>query len=80
MFRFVALELLPVLPEILERGGSLMIEEHLQWKVRLFQDLPMKISGCRLELAPWMAKVVYGMRLVKEPDGTLAALSLHLIK
>ena len=32
MFRFVALELLPVLPEILERGGSLIIEEHLQWK------------------------------------------------
>jgi len=85
MFRFVALELLPVLPEILERGGSLIIEEHLQWKGEA-------VSGPTSEnfrVPPGaLARIVDGLKvvyeyegLVTEPDGALAALSqLHLIK
>ena len=85
MFRFVALELLPVLPEILERGGSLIIEEHLQWKGEAVSGPTNENFRVRPgELARIVdgLKVVYEYEgLVKEPDGALAALSqLHLIK
>ena len=85
MFRFVALELLPVLPEILERGGSLVIEEHLQWKGEAVSGP----TNDNFRVPPGeLARIVDGLKvvyeyegLVTEPDGALAALSqLHLIK
>ena len=85
MFRFVALELLPVLPEILERGGSLIIEEHLQWKGEAVSgptNESFRVPPGELARIVDGLKVVYEYEgLVKEPDGALAALSqLHLIK
>ena len=85
MFRFVALELLPVLPEILERGGSLIIEEHLQWKGEAVSgptNENFRVPPGELARIVDGLKVVYEYEgLVKEPDGALAALSqLHLIK
>ena len=85
LFRFVALELLPVLPEILERGGSLMIEEHLQWKGEAVSgptNENFRVPPGELARIVDGLKVVYEYEgLVKEPDGALAALSqLHLIK
>ena len=85
MFRFVALELLPVLPEILERGGSLIIEEHLQWKGEAVSGLTnenFRVPPGELARIVDGLKVVYEYEgLVTEPDGALVALSqLHLIK
>ena len=85
MFRFVALELLPVLPELLERGGSLIIEEHLQWKGEAVSgptNENFRVPPGELARIVDGLKVVYEYEgLVKEPDGALAALSqLHLIK
>ena len=85
MFRFVALELLPVLPEILERGGSLIIEEHLQWKG---DDVSGPTNENFRVPAGELARIMDGLKvlyeyegLVTEPDGALAALSqLHFIK
>ena len=85
MFRFVALDLLAVLPEILERGGSLIIEEHLRWRDHMVTGpTNEKFRVTPGELARVMdgLKVLYKYEgLVTEPDGALAALSqLHLVK
>ena len=85
MFRFVALDLLPVLPEILEVGGSLIIEEHLQWR----DEIVTGPTNEKFRVAPGeLTRITDGLKvrykyegLVTEPDGGLAALSqLHLVK
>ena len=85
MFRFVALDLLPALPEILERGGSLIIEEHLQWRGEIVTgptNEEFRVAPGELTRIADGLKVLYKYEgLVTEPDGGLAALSqLHLVK
>tara|TARA_A100000164_G_scaffold141055_1_gene125403 strand:- start:422 stop:1000 length:579 start_codon:yes stop_codon:yes gene_type:complete len=85
MFRFVALDLLPVLPEILEVGGSLIIEEHLQWRDEIVTgptNEKFRVAPGELTRITDGLKVLYKYEgLVTEPDGGLAALSqLHMVK
>ena len=79
MFRFVAPELLAGLSKSLVGGGSLIIEEHLEWSTK---DVGGP-SGNRFRVSPnYLRNACHGMDLlnyseglVKEPDGTTSALA-----
>ena len=79
MFRFVSSEVLVKLPQLLARGGALMIEEHLQWP----QGNVVGPSGNRFRVKA--GELMEGCKdldvlfryegLVEEPDGSMAALA-----
>ena len=79
MFRFVSSELLVKLPQLLTRGGSLLVEEHLHWPegnvVGPTSDRFRVMSG-ELSAACKGLNVMFEYEgLVDEPDGSVAALS-----
>ena len=79
MLRFVSSEVLVKLPQLLARGGALIIEEHLQWP----QGNVIGPSGNRFRVEP--GELMEGCKeldvlfhyegLVEEPDGSMAALA-----
>ena len=79
MIRFVSSEVLVKLPQLLARGGALIIEEHLQWP----QGNVVGPSSNRFRVKP--GELIEGCKeldvlfhyegLVEEPDGSMAALA-----
>lgn len=79
MLRFVSSEVLVKLPQLLARGGALIIEEHLQWP----QGNVVGPSGNRFRVKPGelieackeLDVLFHYEGLVEEPDGSMAALA-----
>ena len=79
MIRFVSSEVLVKLPQLLARGGALIIEEHLQWpqgnvvgpSSNRFRVKP----GELIEACKELDVLFHYEGLVEEPDGSMAALA-----
>ncbi len=79
MFRFVSLEVLVKLPQLLARGGELIIEEHLQWSggnvIGPSSERFRVAPGDLLRACKELDVLFHYEGLVKEPDGSTAALA-----
>ena len=79
MFRFVSHDILEKLPKFLAPGGTLIVEEHLQWpqgNVTGPTNNRFRVKPGELIEACQELDVLFNYEgLIDEPDGSLAALA-----